>query len=262
MIKNMSGDLAELRENWNRLADGWKIQVGTDGDANRRLNSDPVLWDLVGDVCGKRVLDAGCGTGYLAAKLRAAGAEVVGVDVSDRMIELARESVGGVHFTVDSITSLTTQDNASFDLALSNYVLMDTPDLDGAMRSLFRVLRPGGAAVLVFSHPCFPQSIASFGPFARKLRYTWPFSYFVESRRVDPPWKHFRHEFVWYHRPLSVYFRAFRSAGFAVTDFEEPHLRPERYHLAGSEAELRKSTTRPYSVAFRLQKPSGAQEPL
>lgn len=46
------------------------------------MNSDPVLWDFLGDVRGGDVLDAGCGTGYLSRKLSAAGARVVGVDLS------------------------------------------------------------------------------------------------------------------------------------------------------------------------------------
>ena len=64
------GPLEEARRCWNLLADDWRIQVGDEGDSNRRLNSDPVLWEFVGGVCGLAVLDAGCGTGYLSRKLR------------------------------------------------------------------------------------------------------------------------------------------------------------------------------------------------
>ena len=59
---------------WNAVADDWRIQVGDDGDDNRRLNSNPVLWSFVGDVNGLAVLDAGCGTGYLSRKLHDQGA--------------------------------------------------------------------------------------------------------------------------------------------------------------------------------------------
>jgi 2-polyprenyl-3-methyl-5-hydroxy-6-metoxy-1,4-benzoquinol methylase len=69
------GPLEEVRNCWNLLADDWRVQVGHDGDSNRRLNSDPVLWELAGDVRGLSVLDAGCGTGYLSAKLRERGAQ-------------------------------------------------------------------------------------------------------------------------------------------------------------------------------------------
>ena len=83
-------DEDDIRELWDRLADEWQIQVGDEGDANRRLNSDPVLWHLLGDVEGRRVLDAGCGTGYLTRLLARRGAVVTGIDVSSRMIALAR----------------------------------------------------------------------------------------------------------------------------------------------------------------------------
>ena len=48
----------QTRAFWDRAAADWLIQVGDDGDTNRRLNSDPVLWHFVGDVRGKEVLDA------------------------------------------------------------------------------------------------------------------------------------------------------------------------------------------------------------
>src|SRR5919109_3894573 len=87
----------DTRALWNRVADDWRIQVGDDGDANRRLNSDPVLWAFAGDVNGLVVLDAGCGTGYLSKKLHNRGARVIGIDFAERMIPIAR----GLHPELD-----------------------------------------------------------------------------------------------------------------------------------------------------------------
>ena len=244
------GDIAEV---WDRLADDWQIQVGDDGDTNRRLNSDPVLRDLLGDVAGLDLLDAGCGTGYLARELAAKGARVVGVDVSPKMIAIAREQAPDIDFRVDTLTGLASVDDAAFDRVVANYVLMDTPDLDAAVRSFHRVLRPGGVAVLVFSHPCFPQG-AAHARGEETVEYRWEFSYFDETRRVDPPWAHFRSEFVWFHRPLSQYWQAFAAAGFTVVGLEEPRIGPDRFHLAGNPRKLAKLKSRPYSIAFKLLK--------
>jgi ubiquinone/menaquinone biosynthesis C-methylase UbiE len=245
-------DIGEIREFWDRVAEGWDVQVGLEGDVNRLLNSDPVLWAMAGEVRGLRVLDAGCGTGYLTAQLQAKGAAVVGVDLSERMIEIARTRHPKVDFQVDSVSGLASVADGSIDLIVSNYVLMDTPDLGEALQSFARVLRPGGAAVVVFSHPCFPQGRAG-GNDGPKITYTWDYPYFEHSKRIDPPWGHFTSDFIWFHRPLSDYWKAFRQAGFCVSDFDEPRVQPERYHLAPSEKKLRNNKLRPYSVAFRLE---------
>src|SRR4030095_15158731 len=79
-----NGAYDETRALWNRVADDWRIQVGEDGDGNRILNSDPVLWAFAGDVHGLTVLDAGCGTGYLSKKLHDRGARGAGIDFSAR----------------------------------------------------------------------------------------------------------------------------------------------------------------------------------
>lgn len=221
------GEDDEIREFWDRTAADWHIQVGSTGDENRMLNSDPVLWTFAGDVRGLRVLDAGCGTGYLSRQLADRGAVVTGVDVSERMIEIARAERPGIDFRVDSCSELRTVGDGDVDLVVANYVLMDVPDLEGTVRAFHRVLRAGGAAVLVFSHPCFPQGRA----------VTFP--YFERRKVVDPPWSHFTQDFIWFHRPLSDYWKAFRAAAFVVDDFDEPRSTSE---------------TAAYSVAVRLRR--------
>jgi SAM-dependent methyltransferase len=244
----------EAREFWDDAAGGWELQVADEGDMNRLLNSDPVLWAFAGDVSGLDVLDAGCGTGYLSRKLRDAGARVTGVDFSAKMIEIARARNPGIDFRVDSVSELSTAGDARFDLVVSNYVIMDTPDLEGTARAFARVLRPGGAAVVVFSHPCFPQGRATVSGGGGEVSYRWDFSYFERRKCTDAPWGHFKSDFIWFHRPLSDYWKAFAAAGLAVEGFEEPRVTEERFHLAPDELKLRDYLVRPFSVAFKLRK--------
>lgn len=245
----------ETRRFWNRVARDWQIQVGEDGDRNRRMNSDPVLWRFAGEVRGLCVLDAGCGTGYLSRKLQERGARVIGIDHAEEMIRIAREKAPDLEFHVDSCSELAGVGDRAVDLVIANYVLMDTPDLEGTLKAFARVLKDGGVAVVVFSHPCFPQGRATEDAEGRAVTYHWSFSYFDRVKCVDPPWGHFTSEFIWFHRPLSEYWRAFGAAGFAIEDFEEPRVTEERYHLARDEAQLQRSRSRPCSVAFKLRKP-------
>ncbi len=248
----------EVRELWNSVAQDWQLQVGDDGDSNRLLNSDPILWRFVGDVHGLRVLDAGCGTGYLARKLANKGARVTGVDVSNKMIEIARdqtEKIGqNIDFQVDSCSKLESLNDEIFELVVSNYVLMDVPDLEGTMQAFHRVLKQNGDVVLIFSHPCFPQGKATVTEQEGVVNYTWSFPYFERRKCVEPPWGHFNSDFIWFHRPLSDYWKAFKASGFKVTDFEEPRITDERLHLAENESKRWNAINRPYSVAFKLRK--------
>jgi SAM-dependent methyltransferase len=244
----------ETRDLWNRVADDWRIQVGDEGDSNRLLNSDPVLWAFAGEVNGRVVLDAGCGTGYLSKKLHDRGALVTGIDFSERMIAIARGLHPEMDFRVDDCAALRTVDDAHCDLVIANYVLMDTPDLRGTMAAFNRVLKPDAVAVLVFSHPCFPQERATVSEDGEEICYRWTFPYFEQRTCIDQPWAHFTSEFIWFHRPLSDYCKAFMAAGFVVVDFEEPRITADRHHLAKTARGLRNSKTRPYSVAFKLQK--------
>ncbi|MBE9011925.1 class I SAM-dependent methyltransferase, partial [Pseudanabaenaceae cyanobacterium LEGE 13415] len=65
-----------------------------------------------------------------------------------------------IDFHEDSCSELKTFPNQHFDVLVSNYVLIDLPDLEGAVHAFHRVLKPGGIAALVFSHPCFDQGMA------------------------------------------------------------------------------------------------------
>jgi 2-polyprenyl-3-methyl-5-hydroxy-6-metoxy-1,4-benzoquinol methylase len=78
------------------------------------------------------VLDAGCGTGYLAKTLHDRGAAVTGIDVSGRMIAIAGARYHGIDFRMDSCTERRTIGGATFDLLVANYVLTDTPDSEGS----------------------------------------------------------------------------------------------------------------------------------
>lgn len=239
-------------ESWNLKAKEWDAWVGEEGDNNRIFNTDPVLWRFLGDVKDLDVLDAGCGTGYLSRKLARRGARVVAIDFSPAMIEVARSRGVNVDYRVDSSSTLETVPDASVDRIVSNYVLQDLPDLDGAVRSFHRVLRPGGRVTAVFGHPCFDSIGGPEWMEDGSTRYTWTFPYFDEVQ-AEEAWGPFESSFLYYHRPLSAYWRRFREAGFEVMDFDEPvvpHPRP----LEMDEARFERTRKAAFSVAFLLRR--------
>jgi SAM-dependent methyltransferase len=96
--------------------------------------------------CGPaRVLEVGCGLGELAERVACElAADVVAVDLSSRMVELARAR--GVDARVGDVQELALPD-ASFDCVTANWMLYHVPDLDRGLSELARVLVPGGRLV-------------------------------------------------------------------------------------------------------------------
>jgi SAM-dependent methyltransferase len=106
-----------------------------------------VAFGAVAEVRPRRVLEVGCGPGEASERIaQELGAEVVAVDISARMVELARAR--GVDARVGDVQALAF-DDGSFDCALAAWVLFHAADLDRALAALARVLRPGGRLVAV-----------------------------------------------------------------------------------------------------------------
>jgi len=95
----------------------------------------------------RRVLEVGPGPGELSARMTAElGAGVVALDLSERMVQLARER--GVDARVGDVQSLPFEDG-SFDTVVAAWMLYHVPDLDRGLAEIARVLAPGGRLVAV-----------------------------------------------------------------------------------------------------------------
>jgi len=112
---------------------------------------------------GTRVLDLATGTGDIAVACADRGALVVGLDLTRRMIELARDKHGvRVRFVVGDMAALPFPP-ASFDLVTTGYGLRNVPDLAVALREIQRVLKPGGTLLsLDFNRPLNPIVRAAY----------------------------------------------------------------------------------------------------
>ena len=113
----------------------------------RKLAVKEVVWP------GDRVLDACCGTGDLAVEAERRGGRVVGLDFSERMLERARKKSGAIEWVQGDALALPFGDG-EFDAATVGFGVRNLADLEGGLRELARVLKPGGkVAVLEITRP-------------------------------------------------------------------------------------------------------------
>lgn len=189
-----------------------------EGDFSKRHLLNPVLLRLLGDVRGRRVLDAGCGEGYLSRLLASAGAAVVGVEpgraLIDRATELEAERDQGIVYVEADLCRLPDL-GGPFDAVVCSMVLPAIPDWRPAMRACVEALAPGGRFVFTANHPCFEN-----------LWTTWREhgAYRVDRylEEYELPLRHCSD----FHRPLSTYLNEVIGLGCRIREVAEPGLDP------------------------------------
>lgn len=182
----------------------------------------------IGNVKGKKVLDMACGEGHYTRLLRRAGAQVVGLDISERMVALARaqearEPLGITYLVEDACTIVSQQD---FDVVVAAYLLVyaqDRAELTRMTRGLAGRVRPGGRFVTVTTNP----GVYSFTPPDYR-------KYGIEMKLADRIFEGAPIEFavldgsafrvVNYYLPLEAYQSAFETAGFHDFAVHMPEL--------------------------------------
>lgn len=179
----------------------------------------PATLSLLPDVRGLRVLDAGCGPGHYAAALLERGADVVGVDVTPRMVEIATEHNAGqgTFFLADLEQPLTFAADGEFDFVLAALILDYIKDWRPLFCEFHRVLKPGGRFQFSAGHP-----MMDFHLVREKINSE---SVYYETEMFDYSWNGFgdpKPVVRSYRRPLSEMIQPLVDAGFRIERVLEP----------------------------------------
>ena len=224
-------DQSSTQERWEEAGDVWiDPSLDENGDVNRELIIDPELMDMIGDVMGQEVLDAGCGNGYLTRRLAMRGARVTGVDQSQAFIEHCMrrevEEPLGCKFLQRDLADLHTIPDRCFDVVVSNIVLVDVKEYRKAFKEIARVLRDGGRFVWsnvhpVFGHPGTTDFKLPFDTPRREDRIGKLSDRYFDSGAVLESWG--RNPPLWqFPRTLTEYSGALRNAGLTILEIREP----------------------------------------
>jgi SAM-dependent methyltransferase len=202
----------------------------------------PALRSLVpASLAGAVVLDAGCGSGAQAEWLLDQGAEVLGVDLSPRMIEEARRRCRGRgRFAVADLAEPLPVEPQSLDGVTSSLALHYVRDWSVPLLSFASALRPGGWAVISLDHPLGPRLPSQQGGYfdTELVADTW---HTADGEVTQRFWK----------RPLSAVADAFADAGFVIDRIAEPQ--PSREALDRYPSELAGVVGIPTFIVYRLR---------
>jgi len=177
--------------------------------------------ELLGPVQGQRVLDLACGHGPITRYLARHGADVVGVDLSGRLVAAARDREAaeplGITYLRGDVSTPGLLAGERFDALTCNFGLSDIDDPAGTLANVTRLLRPGGRFVFSILHPCFPGGGEVSG--------SWPAdaTYHDEGFwRADRAQSTIRNQVGAHHRTIATYLNGLLDAGLSLDRMAEP----------------------------------------
>lgn len=243
---------------WDPLADWYDARV-EDPNGYHAAVLAPGLAALIDMVPRGPLLDVGCGQGYFARYLAAAGWQVTGVDLAPQMIARARQrGPASIRYVVDDARTLSKLKNDEFVAAVSVMALLNIDDAAAALAAIARKLRPGGTLAVVILHPAFR--------FPRQSHWGWDERQKLQYRRVDRyltplavpirmrPGADPHTATTTYHRPISWYVNAMAAAGLDIDGMEEWTSHRQSTSGPRARAENRARREIPLFLALRARK--------
>lgn len=220
----------------------------------------PAIYSLLPDLAGKKVLVLGTGPGADAAELKKRGADqVVGTDISQKLIEIAKQTYPDCEFHVMDMEKLDFEDE-SFDLVFSSLAVHYLATWNNFLAEAFRVLKPGGQLIFSSAHPLSDgmqheriedKKVALLG-FESNVNTgdVKTYGQYFDDFKIDikdPEW-------IVYHHSLETMVDQILGVGFDIRAIKEP--RPQAEMKKVDPRHYAELVSMPWAIIFKLQKQS------
>jgi SAM-dependent methyltransferase len=209
----------------------------------------PILFELIEDVIGKKVLDLGCGDAKFGVELLQKGCiSYHGVDGSEKMVREATKNLNGTEGKVH-LSSIETWKfhTGNYDLVVSRLALHYLAELKEIFQEVHNSLKDNGKFIFSVQHPVLTSSIKSAEASSSKTNWIVD-DYFTSGKRVEP-W--IDKKVVKYHRTFEEYFKLLKLTGFKINDIREGTPKVEKF---SSESEYKRRMRIPLFLIFSCEK--------
>ncbi|WP_202303883.1 class I SAM-dependent methyltransferase [Dryocola clanedunensis] len=208
---------------------------------------------LLPELKGKNVVDLGCGYGWFCRYARDQGAaEVLGLDVSVKMLEKAQEmtSGNGIVYRREDLEQLQLP-AASVDLFYSSLALHYLENIPTLFSTIFDALVPGGRLVFSAEHPIYTAALHQGWLADQTGQKSWPVNHYQQEGERISNW--FADGVKKQHRKLATWINALIASGFVIEKLDE--WGPDAEQIAANPA-LDEEKERPMIFLLSARKPA------
>lgn len=196
-------------DSWRQNAKPWANAVCKNEIESRNLVTNAAIIDTILQREPQKVLDIGCGEGWLTRELSKSGIETLGIDVVPELVEDANRQGGGV-FQVLAYEDLSADViEEKFDVVVCNFSLLGNESVTKVFEWVSHVLNDNGFFIVQTIHPVSGCGDAEYQDGWRKGSWTG----FSDNFSNPPPW---------YFRTLETWKELFRDNGFSMSEILEP----------------------------------------
>lgn len=205
----------EKEKEWKKNANFWLKIIRENLDPYRlKITNNAILKPLKGEK-NLKILDAGCGEGYLSRLLAERGHKVWAIDFCPKLIEATKElekkNPLGIKYFLGDFRK-TNFPSSFFDAIISHQTINEIENPERAFKEFARILKKRGKLILLFLHPCFEVDSKEY---FRKIKIKKPY-YLVSGIKSPSP-------YFYLHLPLSEWIKILVTSGFSIKNIEEPH---------------------------------------
>ncbi len=210
---------------WNKVA-GWYDSLLEDG--KETYQSAVILPNLLRVLeihPGEKILDLACGQGFFSRAFHTAGARVIGIDISRKLIEFAKKNTPqNIEYYKASVAKIPMVPEGSMDKVVMVLAAQNIENIEGAFYEASRTLKRGGTFSIVLNHPAFRimkgSAWGTDGDDKIYRRVDFYLSGSKEKIQMHPGSDPDLYT-ISFNRPLQVYSKALKKNGFAIRSLEE-----------------------------------------
>lgn len=211
----------------------------------------PAIQQILPTMRDLRAVDLGCGYGWFCRWARDQGAaQITGLDLSQRMLERAREMTDGdgIEYQREDLQALNLPAN-SCDLVYSSLALHYVSDIAPLLANIYQALTPGGTLVFTAEHPIYTAPLQQGWQVDEHGHKSWPVSHYQQEGERISNW--FADGVKKQHRTLGTWINALIGAGFVIEHLNE--WGPTAEQIAANPA-LDEEKERPMIFILRARK--------